>query len=136
MGEMMKGETILGAPHARWANRAAVAALAIASLWAFASSFSRELARPPEGGRTDAKVVVMAAPPPASGLAPLRTYAVTTPQRPAGRIQARPPMLDVPSFAASSPAQGAPSAGAASKPASASAPATTSPQAQPTTAPY
>ena len=112
------GERINGAPHAPWANRWAVTALAAVSAWAFVSSFTRELSRLPDAA-TAAKVVVMTPAPPDPGMAPLRTYAVAAPPRPSPRPA--PPLLDVPAFPAAAAAPQAPAAGQDGVPASAAA---------------
>ena len=88
------GQVSHGAPRGALINGVAVATLLAAATWAFGSGFLREINRPPQGGPSPARVVVMTPAAPASGLAPLQTYAVTAP-RPFVRRRA-PPLLDVP----------------------------------------
>jgi hypothetical protein len=126
------GESIKGAPHPSWENRWAVIGLAVASAWAFGTSFGRELARFPEGAESPAKVVVMAPAPPEPGMAPLRTYAVAAPQRAVARPKETPLLLDIPALAAAQPSPSADASGVpASTTASDSAPGPAQPQAQP-----
>lgn len=121
------GDRIAGAPHGRWVNWTALTALGAVSAWAFTGSFTRELLRPPEARSTPAKVVVLAPPPPASGLEPLRTYALEAP-RPIVRHKSVEPPAPVMAPSEAILATGAPSAETVGIPASDIAPEPQQPQ--------